>query len=285
MTTISSQTQTLDFGSGQPTAVIGERINPTGKSRLTQALLSGNFEYLANEARRQVAAGATILDVNVGAPGVDEVATLRRAVEVVSAAVDVPLCIDSSSADALAAALAVYKGKALVNSVTGEAHSLERVLPLVKAHGAAVVGITQDDTGVPCSVEDRVGIAHRIVAACAKAGIPSEDVLIDCACLAVSTDPTASSVTLESVRQVTRDLGVSTVLGSSNVSFGLPGRRTINAHFLAMTIGAGLSAAIVDPTVPEIMNAIFISDLLAGRDEYAQRYLPYFRANNPPKPA
>jgi 5-methyltetrahydrofolate--homocysteine methyltransferase len=284
MTTISSATRALDFGGGQPTAVIGERINPTGKSRLTQALLTGNFDYLVHEARRQVAAGATILDVNVGAPGVDEVAALRRAVEVVSAAVDVPLCIDSSSADALAAALSVYKGKALVNSVTGEAHSLERVLPLVKAHGAAVVGITQDDTGVPCSVEDRVGIARRIVAACAKAGIPSEDVVIDCACLAVSADPTASSVTLESVRRVTHDLGVSTVLGSSNVSFGLPGRKAINAHFLGMTIGAGLSAAIVDPTVPEIMNAIFISDLLAGRDEYAQRYLPYYRANNPPKP-
>ena len=200
MTTIASATQTLVIGEGQPTAVVGERINPTGKSRLTQALLAGNFNYVASEAKRQIAAGAMILDVNVGAPGVDEVAALRQAVEIVSATVDVPLCIDSSNADALEAALSVYQGKALVNSVTGEAHSLERVLPLVKAHGAAVVGIVQSDSGVPATVEERVAIARQIVEACARIGIPAEDVVIDCACLAVSTDPTASAVTLESVR-------------------------------------------------------------------------------------
>jgi len=280
MTTITSATRTVTFGSQQPTAIIGERINPTGKAKLSQALQDGDFKIVEAEARRQTAAGAHVLDVNVGAPGVDEPAALRRAVEMVSAVSDLPLCIDSSSPAALESALAVYKGKALINSVTGEQHSLDRVLPLVKAHGAAIIGMTQDDSGIPSLASERLAIARRIIEACEALGISRDDVVIDCACLAAGADPSAPQVTLQTIQLVTRELGVSTVLGASNVSFGLPGRKAINAGFIAMAIGAGLASAIVDPTVPEIASAIAIADMLAGRDEYAQRYLVYYRAHN-----
>ncbi len=282
MTTISSASKSVSFGGVHPTAVIGERINPTGKSKLMQALQAGDLGLVASEAKRQVAAGATVLDVNVGAPGVDEAAMLPRAVQLVASVTDVPLCIDSSSADALRAALAVYQGKALVNSVTGEERSLERVLPLVKQHGAAIVGMTQDDNGIPATAEERLEIARRIVEACASLGIPSEDVVIDCCCLAAGADPSAPKVTLDTVRLVTERLGVSTVLGASNVSFGLPGRKAVNAVFIGMAIAAGLASAIVDPTVPEVAEAIAIADMLAGRDEYAMRYLAYYRATHKP---
>ena len=257
-------------------------MNPTGKARLTRALQNSDFSVVAAEAQRQVAAGAHVLDVNVGAPGVDEPTALAKAVEVVMSAVDVPLCIDSSSPDALKSALAVYRGKALINSVTGEERLLSRVLPLVKAHGAAVVGMTQDDNGIPGIAEERLAIARRIVDACLAVGISREDVVIDCACLAAGADPAAPQVTLETVRLVRQELGVSTVLGASNVSFGLPGRNAVNAIFLGMAIGAGLDAAIVDPTVPEVVDAIAIADMLAGRDEFAQRYLMHYRATHKP---
>jgi len=282
VTTISSASKTVSFGEGQPTAIIGERINPTGKSRLTQAFQAGDLTLAVSEAKRQVAAGATVLDVNVGAPGVDEVAVLPRAVAAATSAVDVPLCIDSSSPEALRAALAVYRGKALINSVTGEERSMGKVLPLVRAHGAAIVGMTQDDDGIPGTPEERLAIARRIVDACLKIGIPRDDVVIDCACLAAGADPSAPRVTLDTVRLVAQELGVSTVLGASNVSFGLPGRKAVNATFLGMAIAAGLSAAIVDPTVPETAEAIAIADMLAGRDEFAMRYLAYYRATHKP---
>ena len=216
---------------------------------------------------------------NVGAPGVDEVAALPRAVEIVTSVADVPLCIDSSNPAALRSALAVYKGKALINSVTGEAHSMERVLPLVKEHGAAVVGMTQDDDGIPSTAEERLAIAQRILDACLRLGIAQEDLVVDCACLAAGADPSAPRVTLDTVRLVTTRLGLSTVLGASNVSFGLPGRKAVNATFLGMAVEAGLASAIVDPTVPEVTEAIAIADMLAGRDEFAMRYLAYFRAH------
>ena len=282
VTTISSSSRAVTFGEGQPTAIVGERINPTGKARLSQALQSANYDLVATEAQRQVAAGAHVLDVNVGAPGVDESVALPRAVEAVTAVADAPLCIDSSSPAALAAALTAYRGKALVNSVTGEERSLEQVLPLVKAHRAAIVGMTQDDAGIPVTVEGRLAIARRIVEACLALGIAREDIVVDCACLSAGADPAAPRVTLETIRLVTAELGVSTVLGASNVSFGLPGRKSVNAIFLGMAIGAGLSAAIVDPTVPEVVEAIAIADMLAGRDEYAQRYLRHYRATHQP---
>ena len=286
MTTVSSATKEVTFGpgTGQPCAIIGERINPTGKSKLQESLRNGDLTLVRNSAKRQVESGAHILDVNVGTPGVNEVEMLAKAVQAVMEVADLPLCIDTANPDALAAALAVYKGKALINSVTGEEHSLSRVLPLVKQHGAAIVGMCQDDTGIPCTVEERFGIAKRIVDACAALGIPKEDVVIDCACLSAGADPTAPQVTLGTVKMVTDVLGVSTVLGASNVSFGLPGRKAVNAIFLGMAIGSGLTSAIVDPTVPEIVEAMTIADMLAGRDDFAMRYLMYYRKAHPAEP-
>ncbi len=278
MTIITSATQSVEIGNGQPTAIIGERINPTGKKKLAAALQEGNWDYVVQEAVRQVEAGAVVIDVNVGVPGIDEPRMLRRAVEVVMGAVDTPLCIDSSDPEALAAALAVYKGKALVNSVTGEERILAAVLPLVKRYGAAVIGLCMDDSGISCSPEDRVEIARRIVDAATSYGIPREDVVIDCLAMTVSADHTAGRTTLQAIARVTAELGVNTVLGASNVSFGLPDRVGVNAIFLGMAIGAGLTAAIVDPTVPEIPKAIVTADLLAGRDEFAMRYIQHYRA-------
>ncbi|MDA8218550.1 MAG: dihydropteroate synthase [Dehalococcoidales bacterium] len=278
MTTISSESKTIEIGRGLPTAMIGERINPTGKKKLAAALQAGDFDYIAREAVRQVEAGATVIDVNAGVPGIDEPRVLRQAVETVMRVVDVPLSIDSSDPDALEAALSVYKGKALVNSVTGEERILAKVLPLVKKHGATVIGLTMDDSGISCVAEDRVGIARRIVAAAEKYGIAREDLLIDCLAMTVSADHTAAQTTLAAIRRVTEELGVSTVLGASNVSYGLPDRVTINAIFLGMAIGAGLTSAIVDPTVPEIPKAIVTADMLAGRDEYGMRYIQHYRA-------
>ncbi len=278
MTTISSAAKSVTIGGGAPTVVIGERINPTGKARLSEALLKGDWEYVASMARRQVEAGAAVLDVNVGVPGIDEPTTLRKAVEVVSGVVDAPLCIDSPNAQALEAALSVYKGKALINSVTGEEESLQRVLPLAKRFGAAVVGLTQDDEGVPMEVDRRVAIARKIVERAGAMGIPAEDIVIDCVVMAVSADSSAGPTTLESVYRISHELGLNVSLGASNVSFGLPDRRYINSIFLSMAIGAGMAAAIVDPTVPEVMRAIITADMLAGRDEYARRYLTHYRS-------
>jgi len=279
VTTISSATRTVSFGGpGEPTAVIGERINPTGKAKLAAALQARDYSLVASAAKRQAAAGAHVLDVNVGAPGVDEPDALARAVETAMSVSDLPLCVDSANPAAIEAGLRAYRGKALINSVTGERHSLEVILPLVKTYGAAIIGMTQDDGGIPSTAEERLAIARRILDECLRLGIPREDVVIDCACLSAGADPSAPQVTLKTVRLVSEELGLATVLGVSNVSFGLPDRRAINAGFLAMAIGAGLSAAIVDPTVPEILGSIHIADLLAGRDDYAVRYLAYYRA-------
>ena len=278
MTTVSSPSKTVEIGAGQPTAIIGERINPTGKKKLAAAIQAGDFAYLAREAVRQVEAGAVIIDVNVGVPGIDEPDVMRRAVSEVMAAVDVPLSIDSSDPDALAAALGIYKGKALINSVTGEERILAKVLPLVKEYNTAVIGLTMDDSGISNDPDERVAIARRIVAAAEAHGIPRENLLIDCLAMTVGADHTAGHTTLAAIRRVTEDLGVSTVLGASNISYGLPDRISVNSIFLGMAIGAGLKAAIVDPTIFEIPKAMVTADLLAGKDEYAQRYIGHYRA-------
>ncbi|MHB1007287.1 MAG: dihydropteroate synthase [Chloroflexota bacterium] len=278
MTILTSPSKTLEIGQAQPTAIIGERINPTGKKKLAAALQAGDWDYIAREAVRQVEAGATAIDVNCGVPGIDEPRVLRQAVETVMGVVDVPLSIDSADPEALAAALSIYKGKALINSVTGEQRILDKVLPLVREYGAAVIGLCMDDSGIPTEVDERVAIASRIVEAAAKYGIPKEDIIIDCLAMTVSADHTAARTTLAAIRRVTNDLGVNTVLGASNISYGLPDRVGINSIFLGMAVGVGLSSAIVDPTVPEIPKALATADLLAGRDEYAMRYIMHYRA-------
>jgi 5-methyltetrahydrofolate--homocysteine methyltransferase len=265
---------------GGPTVILGERINPTGKKKLAAALGAGDLEIVRNEALAQVEAGADLLDVNVGAAGVDEVKLLPRAVRLVLETVDVPVCIDTPNGEALAAALAMHQeivpdGRPLVNSVNGEEESLVRVLPLVAEYGTAVIGLCMDDDGIPGTPEARLAVAKKIVDRAAGHGIAREDILIDCLALTVGADSQAGWVTLEAIRMVREDLGVNLALGASNVSFGLPDRETINGVFLAMAIERGLNCPIVDAA--KVAHFIQAADLVLGRDEYAMRYLKAYR--------
>jgi methanogenic corrinoid protein MtbC1/uroporphyrinogen-III decarboxylase len=272
-TRVSSATKTVIIGPRHPLAVIGERINPTGRKRLAQAIEKGDLKALQEEALKQVQEGAHILDVNVGVSGIDEPKMLKAAVTAIQEVTDAPLCIDSASPKAIEAALEVYKGKALVNSVNGEKHKLAQVLPLVKQYGAAVIGLTMDDRGIPRDGKSRLEIARLIVKEAAALGIQREDVIIDPLAMAVSADHEAGYETLQALRLIRDELGVNQTLGLSNISFGLPERSTINALFLAMAVSSGLTCPIVDPTVWEMRKALLISDMMLGRDEYCLRYL------------
>ncbi len=265
---------------GRPTAVLGERINPTGKKKLAAALSAGDLEIVRQEALAQVAAGADLLDVNVGAAGVDEVSLLPRAVRLVMDTVSVPVVIDTPDGQALAAALAAHKdlnpdGKPLVNSVNGEEASLDRVLPLVAEYGAAVIGLCMDAQGIPATPELRLAVAAKIVERAEALGIPRQDVMIDCLAMTVGADTQAARTTLETIRLVKAELGVLIALGASNVSFGLPEREVLNGAFLAMAIAAGLNCAIVDAA--KVRPFILAADLVLGRDDYAMRYIKAFR--------
>jgi 5-methyltetrahydrofolate--homocysteine methyltransferase len=279
-TKVSSASREVIIGEGRPTVLIGERINPSGRKKLSEALKAGQLEIVGSEAKAQVEAGADIIDVNVGAFGVDEVAVLPRAVKIAMKAVDVPLCIDSSSPDALTAALKVYKGKPLVNSVSGEEHSLAKVLPVIKEYGAAVVGLTQDDEGIPNNADRRVAIAHKIVERAGKIGIPPEDIVIDCLAFAVGADINSGRVTLETIRRVKAELGVNMTLGASNISFGLPDRDLINYAFIAVVIAAGATSLIVN--VARVRPIVLAADLVLAQDKRARRYIEAYRQR--PKP-
>ncbi|MBI4216333.1 MAG: dihydropteroate synthase [Chloroflexi bacterium] len=275
ITRVSSLTRETLIGEGQPTVLIGERLNPAGKKGLTHALRSGNLEAVRKEAEAQARAGADILDISVSTFGVEEESLLPQVVKTVMAAVDTPLCLDSHNPAALEAALQVYKGKALINSVTGAEQSLARILPLVKAFGAGVVGLTQDDHGISADADRRLAVAHHIVERAAALGIPREDIVIDCLVLAVGADAKAGLATLEAIRKVRAELGVNVTLGASNISFGLPGRDVLNGAFVAMAIAAGATSLIVD--VAKVLPAVLAADLLLGRDQRARRYIDAFR--------
>ncbi len=261
--------------------VIGERINPTGKKRLQQALLEGDLDYLVQLAVQQEDAGADILDVNVGCPGVDEVAMLPRVVKKLQSAVSLPLQLDSADPAALEAALRVYNGKAAVNSVNGGADSLEAVLPIVKKYGAAVVGLCLDDKGLPKTAEERVAIARRILDAALALGIPREDVWIDCLTLTVSAQQNQARETLRAVREVRYGLGLQTVLGVSNISFGLPQRAVMNRTFLTSALANGLTLPILDPNKTEMMDAVRAVRVLTGEDERCENYVNHFAQDGP----
>ena len=267
--------------------VIGERINPTGKKRFQQALLEDDLDYIAQVAVAQMDAGASILDVNVGHPGVDEVAMLPRVVKKLQETVDLPLQLDSSNPDALEAGLRVYNGKPAVNSVNGKPEVLARVLPMVRKYGAAVVGLTLDADGLPDTADRRVAIAARIVEAAEAHGIPREDVWIDCLTLTVSAQQDQAEATLEAVRRVTRELRVPTVLGVSNVSFGLPNRPLLTQAFLIRAIGAGLTLPILNPNQREMMDAVAACRVLSGEDAESRDYVARFAGQQPeaPRPA
>jgi 5-methyltetrahydrofolate--homocysteine methyltransferase len=265
---------------GRPTVILGERINPTGKKRLAAALLAGDLEIVRAEALAQVEAGADILDVNVGAAGVDEVDLLPKAVKLVMETVTVPVCIDTPNGEALAAALALHKelnpdGTPLVNSVNGEEASLRRVLPLVAQYETAVIGLAMDDNGIPDTAAGRLAVAKKIVQRAEAHGIGRESLLIDCLALTVGADSKAAWTTLEAIRMVKEELGVNLALGASNISFGLPDRETINGIFLGMAIARGLNCPIVDAA--KVRHYILAADLALGRDDYAMRYLKAFR--------
>ncbi len=274
-TRVSSPTKEVIIGDDQPTVLIGERINPAGKKKLGEALKAGDLEIVRREALAQVQAGADIIDVNVGTFGVDEVALLPKAVQAVMDTVDTPLCLDSANPEALEAALKVYKGKPLVNSVSGEEHSLARVLPLVKKYGAAVIGLVQDDKGIPKDAEGRVSAARKIVARAEAAGIPREDIVIDCLAFSVGADTSSGPAVIEAIRRIKAELGVNMTLGASNISFGLPERELLNNAFVVMAATAGITCLIVDAA--KVRPIVLAADLVLGRDKRARRFIEAYR--------
>ena len=253
--------------------VVGERINPTGKKRLQQALRDGDSAYPCTQAVAQAEAGAQVLDVNAGLPGIDEAATLEQLVKDLQAVTDLPLQLDSSNPEALSRALRIYNGKPIVNSVNGETETLEKILPLCKKYGAAVVGLALDKGGIPPTVEGRVAIARRIVDAAHAAGIPDEDIYIDCLCLTTSAQQEGATQTLQALARCKKELGVRTVLGVSNISFGLPCRGYLNTTFLTMAMSAGLDLAIMNPNTPEMMAAVRAYRVLTCQDPQSTDYV------------
>ncbi len=274
-TKVLSATREVIISDQQPTVLIGERINPTGKKRLQEALQTGNMDIVREEATAQVRAGADILDVNVSTIGVNDVAMLPTAVLAVMSVVEVPLCLDCTNPTALEAALKVYKGKPIINSVSGEERSLTAILPLVKEYGTVVVGLVQDDEGIPNSAERRVDIAHKIISRAEAVGIPRENIIIDVETFSVGADPTFGPKVIEAIRQIKAQLGVNITLAASNVSFGLPDRALLNNAFAAQAIGAGVNCLIAD--VSKLRPVVLAADLVMGRDKRARRYIEAFR--------
>lgn len=278
-TKLSSPTKTVILSPDTPVKIIGERINPTGRKALAAEMAEGNLQRVAHDAVAQVEAGAAILDVNAGVPMVDEPALLAEVVKLVQSLTDVPLCIDSSVTDALARGLEVYEGKALVNSVNGEEDRLEKVLPLVKKYGAAVIGLAMDESGIPETPELRLQVAKKILERAQDHGIDPEDVVIDPLVLPVGASPMAGRIVLETLRLVKSELGVNTVCGASNISFGLPNRPLLNAAFLSMTVAAGITAVIANPTDESSKAGILAGDVLMANDENCMNWI---RANRKP---
>ncbi len=274
-TRVSSSTREVIIGDSGPTILIGERINPTGKKKLQEELLAGKLDLVRQEAVQQVAAGADILDVNVGATGVDETTLLPEAVLAVMSVTDVPLCLDSGNPRALEAALRVYKGRALVNSVKAEESSLQDVLALAKEHSAAVIGLTMDEQGIPADAARRIHLARRIVERAEAMGLKREDVVIDCLNIPVAANTGAGATLVEAIAAVRRELGVNMTLGASNISFGLPERPVLNGVFLGMIIQLGVNCPVVD--VDKVRQYALAADALLGRDQYMRRFIQDFR--------
>ena len=276
-TVLRSRMKTVTIGAGQPFCIIGERINPTGRKKLAEELRGGDLSTVAVDTRAQVDAGADMLDVNAGIPLVDEAELLASMLQAVQAEADVPICIDSSVIEALEAGLAVYEGKALVNSVTGEDDRLEEILPLVARHEAAVIGLANDETGIPETPQQRLAIARKIVSAAGDHGIGPEDVVIDPLAMTVGADTEAVTTTLQTIGLIRDELGVNMSLGASNVSFGLPQRHVLNAAFLPMAMAAGLTSAIMS-TAEVCVSAVRAADLLLGHDPWGASWIAAHRA-------
>ena len=276
-TVISSARREVIIGFDHPFVMIGERINPTGRKILAAEMAAGDFTRVSADALAQVQAGAQMLDVNAGIPLADEPAILARAVQLVQSITDVPLSIDSSIVAALEAGLAVYQGKALVNSVTGEEERLESVLPLVRKYGAAVVAISNDETGISEDPDVRFSIAKKIVERAADHGIPACDVIVDPLVMPIGAINLAGRQVMHLLQRLRNELKVNSTCGASNVSFGLPNRNGVNAAFLTMAIGAGLTSAITNPLHPEIMQACLGADVMMGHDPHCANWITKYR--------
>jgi 5-methyltetrahydrofolate--homocysteine methyltransferase len=276
-TVISSATREVVIGFDQPFVLIGERINPTGRKILTAELLAGNYSRVEKDALAQVEAGAHMLDVNAGIPLADEPAILARCIELVQSVTDVPLTIDSSIVAALEAGLNVYQGKALVNSVTGEDERLESILPLVAKHGAAVVAISNDETGISEDPDVRFEVAKKIVERAADHGISHEDILVDPLVMPIGAINSAGKQVMHLLRRLREELKVNTTCGASNVSFGLPHRNGINAAFLPMAMAAGMTSAITNPLHTEVVQAVMGADVMMGNDPDCARWIARYR--------
>jgi len=287
VTTTEMQTETVlrshagretRIGDGYPFAIIGERINPTGRKRLAEELKQGDYATVRTDAIAQANAGAAVLDLNAGIPGFDEAAMLSEMVRIVNDLVDLPICIDSSTPEALEAAVPLAGGKVLINSVTAEQHSMDRLLPLVAAHGAAVIGMANDEEGISMDPDVRFAAAAKVVANAEKHGIAREDVIIDPLAMPIGAAPDAGTALIATMRRIREELGVNLSCGASNISFGMPGRHEIDAAFLTLMIGAGMNTAITNPLRRPVRKAILAADLLLGHDQYGSAWIADHRA-------
>jgi len=276
-TLVSSATKEVRIGFDRPFVIIGERINPTGRKILAEEMKNGDYSRVVSDALAQVEAGAHMLDVNAGIPLADEPAILAEAIKLVQSVTDVPISIDSSIVDALEAGLAVYQGKPLVNSVTGEDEVLERVLPLVAKYGAAVVAISNDETGISEDPDERFKVAKKIVERAADHGIPAADVVVDPLVMPIGAINTAGKQVMHIVQRLRNELHVNTTCGASNVSFGLPNRNGVNSAFLTMAIGAGMTSAITSPLHPEVIQAVLGADVMMGHDPDCANWIRKYR--------
>jgi len=277
-TVLKSATKTVTIGHDQPFCIIGERINPTGRKQFQMQLRENDLSRLAIDVEQQVSGGADVLDVNMGVPLTDEPALLGRAITMIQSLTDLPICIDSSIIEALQVGLETYQGKALVNSVTGEDDRMDLVLPLIKKHGAAIIALPNDETGIPATVAERMAITEKIVRKVEKYGISLDDLLIDPLAMPVGADPDSVKITLETIHSIREKWGLNMTLGASNVSFGLPYRHAINAAFLPAAMSHGLTSAVMDSRTPIIVEAVRAADLLLGLDPWGANWISRFRS-------
>ena len=269
--------KTVKIGATKTPVIVGERINPTNRKELIAKLKAGEFEILAAEAKKQVLNGADVLDINVGVPGIDEKHAMLEALRIVQGAVEVPLWIDTSNPEVLAVALKNVKGRPGINSTTGEEKRMDVVIPLAAEYGAALVGLCIDDAGIPQTSQKRIEVARKIIDRAEKHGLDRKNIIIDCVALACSTGETGARATLDTIRMCTEDLGVNTTVGLSNVSFGLPERPVLNAAFMLMCAGQGMTCFIGNPNDPNMQMALKSSKLFWGEDKYGMGYLSYYR--------
>ena len=280
-TILTTPGKTVTIGHDQPFCIIGERINPTGRKKFQEQLRAGDLSAIEKDVAAQVAGGADVLDVNMGVPLTDEPALIAKAITLVQSITDLPICIDSSVIEALQSGLETYQGKALVNSVTGEDDRMDLVLPLIKKHGAAIIALPNDETGIPATAQERLVITEKIVRTVEKYGIPLEDLVIDPLAMTVGADTEAVKITLETIHLIKEKFGLNMSMGASNVSFGLPNRHAVNASFLPMAMAAGLTSAIMDARTKEIGTSVRAADLLLGNDPWGGNWISAFRAQQP----